>query len=434
MYFSASGSPAVTELRTLTSPGGRLFVPPAYFQTASDSAVQLNSADDWLAMQFCPLTDYALSSVSRYVTAVVTEGNGTLELYSDVANAPGASLAVLGTLGCGAAADAWTRLTVATPYQMERGKLYWLVEKGAAATDWSLSVRRVHTGNLSMFPSETLQTKSSTNGGGAWAAVTQDSLPAMWSVIINSQANHATQLGYGQFTGTDIYIPGSGNMDIPVAGLFLDCSALTADTLYYTYAYDNAGSLALEASATVPTVSSGLEVKTGATSRRLIGMVYPKAVQAGYQGPVCVPDGMLVTNFQNRIPQPLGKSCPYTSSTLDYPATTWERWRDSNEYRLEVLIWSTDVLYVIAKTGAYVASAGASYVSVGLDGVTPHPLASIGGVSYTTQQQAIDGNLVCRCSTGYHYVQPLQRSDGGGRIDLWASNGYRGTISGTVRA
>ena len=136
-------------------PGGRLTVPPAYYQTANDQPVQLNSANHWIASKIVPETDFELQAVSRYVSSVTIEGAGTLEIYSHdtTNNRPGVSLQILGTLGSGPVSN-WTRLymLLANRYQLHRGSTYWIVMKGVDGADWSESTRRWNTDEGSMFP------------------------------------------------------------------------------------------------------------------------------------------------------------------------------------------------------------------------------------------------------------------------------------------
>jgi hypothetical protein len=67
-----------------------------------------------------------------------------------------------------------------------------------------------------------------------------------------------------------------GAKEIPEAGVSLANTGLTADTAYYIYAYDNSGTLTLEASTTTPAADSdtGLQVKTGDATRLLVGAVH----------------------------------------------------------------------------------------------------------------------------------------------------------------
>lgn len=64
---------------------------------------------------------------------------------------------------------------------------------------------------------------------------------------------------------------------IPDSGITVACTGLTSDTAYYLYVYDNAGTLTLDLSTTVPTTQDGIGVKTGATDRLMVARCYAKA-------------------------------------------------------------------------------------------------------------------------------------------------------------
>lgn len=66
-----------------------------------------------------------------------------------------------------------------------------------------------------------------------------------------------------------------GNLEVvPSAGVTLAATSLSVDTTYFIYAYMNAGTMTLEASATGHTAdtSNGVEIKSGDSTRTLVGM------------------------------------------------------------------------------------------------------------------------------------------------------------------
>ena len=239
-----------------------------------------------------------------------------IQLYATpMQAAPGTSLAVLDTIGSGDTADVWVRQALGTTYQCTRDAPIWLVLKGAASKDFSLSCRHVNTAEGSSHPDGVI-CKTSTDSGTAWTQLLQNSLPACLNLVINSTAEHCPKLYYGRWSGQYAYLPGAGVQTIPVAGVSLDCTALTADTDYYIYLYGNAGTLTLAASSSaVPTSSEGILVQTGATSRRLTGFMKAREIQTGYQGPVSCKSRREVVNADNLTVIPFGKDCPYYSAT-----------------------------------------------------------------------------------------------------------------------
>lgn len=73
---------------------------------------------------------------------------------------------------------------------------------------------------------------------------------------------HALPDGSGGFTYHD-----------RATAIGVSTTGVAAGTTYYTYLYDNAGTLTLELSTTAPTTEYGLEVKTGETTKLLVGWV-----------------------------------------------------------------------------------------------------------------------------------------------------------------
>jgi hypothetical protein len=92
------------------------------------------------------------------------------------------------------------------------------------------------------------------------------------------QYTNATTCTLIQKNGKLIQIEGELHV-IPNAGVTLGTGGLSSSTLYYVYAYDNSGTLTLEASTTAWTVSTtagneGTPIKTGDNTRTLVGMAY----------------------------------------------------------------------------------------------------------------------------------------------------------------
>ncbi len=392
-------------------PNGRLFVPPAYHQTASDQAVQLDTADDWIAMRFTPEVDFKISSVCVYITAEATQGDGTLEVYShDATNdQPNASLQVLGTLNSGGTADSWVRLAVSSgnQYQCQRNKTYWLVYKGSASVDFSVSTRRWHTGVGSMFPDGT-KTMTTNDGGVSWSQAQQETKDASWNVIINGQADHVPQLHLGRFSGQHIFIPGSGLVEIPEKGVLLDCSTLTADTEYNIYIYDDGGTLTLEASTTGRVMSDGVEVKSGSTTRRFLGMIRPKEIQTGKQGPVDVLDRRLVR--QPGVTKTVGKRNPYyTHATYQCSATnTWERIQ-TDQMRFEFLSLSNETVAAYMTATEYSTTRTTFSFGVDSDSV-PAPEFCSQTEGYYFDAVPCPVSLSMPLLEGFHYVVPMANS------------------------
>jgi hypothetical protein len=90
------------------------------------------------------------------------------------------------------------------------------------------------------------------------------------------QVDSTSQVSLQRFAGGYLPLKIGGNWEaklIPSTGPTLANTGLTAATLYYLYAYDNSGTLTLEASTTghVTDSDTGVEVKSGDVSRTLVG-------------------------------------------------------------------------------------------------------------------------------------------------------------------
>lgn len=106
---------------------------------------------------------------------------------------------------------------------------------------------------------------------------------------INTLQNQASAGGNGQcrlsvasatgllvkpYNGNTLVVNGAA-MQIPSAGVTITNAGLVASTLYYVYAYNNTGTLTLELSTTGHSTNPyGIEIKTGDTTRTLVGMIY----------------------------------------------------------------------------------------------------------------------------------------------------------------
>jgi len=129
--------------------GGRLAVTPAYMNTASDSAFQANATDDRVLFGWTQEVAHEISALSIYVTAIGTQGNITLGLYTaDSSGEPDTLVFDIGNVDSGASADAWIR-KIFTAQQLYPGKRYCIVASVAADKDVSFSYNRQDTGQQS---------------------------------------------------------------------------------------------------------------------------------------------------------------------------------------------------------------------------------------------------------------------------------------------
>jgi hypothetical protein len=129
-----------------------------------------------------------------------------------------------------------------------------------------------------------LGTDVSDTGNDAGGGTANFTAQALMDLIVKGagqcyfQYTNATTCTLLQKNGKHIQIAGEIH-EVPDAGTTLGTGGLSPSTLYYVYAYDNAGTLTLEASATAWAVSTtagneGMPIKSGDNTRTLVGMIY----------------------------------------------------------------------------------------------------------------------------------------------------------------
>lgn len=175
-------------------------------------------------------------------------------------------------------------------------------------------------------------------------------------------AKDSSNLKLSPFNGNLLTIDGKAEV-IPDAGVTLSVSGLSNSTLYYVYAYMDAGVMTLEAVATAYTIGAGTGIytKTGATTRTLVGMCYliggafvdsvtQRFVRSWFNDPGIV---TLSTFTANRT----------TTST------SFGEFASGTEIRTEFLTWSGEVVHV-ASSGGCLGAGDIGLISCGFDGTT----------------------------------------------------------------
>ena len=405
------GGVAASDYSPLLSPQGRLWVPPAYMQTSGDAAVDLISAAHAGAFRFIPEVDFGLFSVSFYLTAVSIAGNCTISLHEDSEGGPGAKIGDdLATVAVGSSADVWLRAAW-DPVQLYRNRTYWLKFTGEVGKNFSLSARRWNASIGSMFP-DGCQAKQ-TSDGTNWTECVQDQKPALLNVVLNSTANHSPQLVYGRFNGPGIPLYNCVDTwepaPIPEAGIVLNCEALPANTGFNVFLYDNEGVLTLEAAAdaTAAVMPDGIEVKSGATQRRLVGGMYAIERRPGFRAPIDVPDWRGVDNLHNRQPRKIAKYCPYADDTQETIAgnTQWRPWQNDTSFRINFYCVRPTNLRALASIQVI-----CSDVAIQVDSISGLHAYAAGGntanITHATQVKSLEMSLL----PGAHYVIPMVQS------------------------
>lgn len=216
---------------------------------------------------------------------------------------------------------------------------------------------------------------------------------------------------------------------IPSAGITLAPTALSVGTLYYIYAYMNAGVMTLEASTTGHSTdtASGIEIKTGDATRTLVGMARPITGPAWTD---TVTQRFVVSWFN---PQALTLN---NAITGNLPASNTTYVELDSSKRIEFLSWSGKAVNATAAlTGTNSVIGANMVVSIGFDGTTAQDIGGFktqAGTGEFVQLFAQANNSTL--SEGYHYATMLERQTGG--TTTWqggATVGERCAITGVIQ-
>ena len=153
---------------------------------------------------------------------------------------------------------------------------------------------------------------------------------------------------------------------IPPGGLTLSNSGLVAATLYYIYAFDNAGTLTLEASTTGRTTdaATGVEINDSFATRTLVGMVFTDAGSPGTFVDSTAKRWCL--NWFNR------RSLSLTNTFSADRTTTGTSFAELNtEIRMQFLTWADEAVSLSASGTAMNSSASQAAASaIAIDSTT----------------------------------------------------------------
>lgn len=186
----------------------------------------------------------------------------------------------------------------------------------------------------------------------------------------------ATQIKLAPFNGRNLAIAGL-LQQVPSAGVTASNSGLSANTVYYVYAYMSSGAMALEMSATGHSqdATTGVETKTGDTSRTLVGMIAANASSQFQDG-----GGLLgVLSYFNRRRRVSGA---YFTASRALSATTATEF--ASEIRVSFLCWADEQIAARANGGIWASTAGPGYAYIGID--TNSQSDSGGGIGATGSQ------------------------------------------------
>jgi hypothetical protein len=195
---------------------------------------------------------------------------------------------------------------------------------------------------------------------------------------------------------------------IPSAGVTLAPTGLTVGTLYYIYAWLNAGVLTLEASTTGHSVNAttGVETKTGDATRTLVGMARP------ITGPAWSDTlkARFVASWFNRRVVALGNS--FTTGRATASASQVEV---HSEIRIEWLTWADEAVALDFCAQCTADVAAVTQVSAfGIDGAVLPAQLNMHTSTAPAFYMAHTIGHVAAFSEGYHWATVMGQMVGGG--------------------
>jgi hypothetical protein len=200
---------------------------------------------------------------------------------------------------------------------------------------------------------------------------------------------------------------------VPAAGVTLAPTSLLATTLYYIYAFMNAGVMTLEASTTAPAADAtyGHQIKTGDATRTWVGMAYPPSAATFTD---TVTQRLVLSYFSRRLREVYStfSTTAFSTSTADIKLGT----------KLEFLSFADEAIKV-DMTAHVNATLTGHFVLMGssIDGSATPPSGYIGvTVAASAVNYPIPGTPYATTpAVGYHSAQPVARTSNanGNNID-----------------
>ena len=205
-----------------------------------------------------------------------------------------------------------------------------------------------------------------------------------------------------RFNGYKLFINNALRI-IPAVSPTINTTSLSANTTYYIYAYMSGSTMTLEASATAPTEYSinGVMVKTGDSSRTLVGMGRTNAS----------PAWSICRSWFNDIDNTASSYFTTDRSTNNTASFT----EINSEIRAEFLVWDGQAANISVNGGTLLnmgaGDGGYAYYGIAIDGASPQDNGcGIVGVAVADNYASQDwlplsiNTAISGLSEGYHYA------------------------------
>jgi len=293
-----------------------------------------------------------------------------------------------------------------------------LSKPAAGDTDWTTEINDNWTALEGLFPSICQGRLTLTSG----TPVTTSDVTAATTIYFTPYKGNRIALYDG--TNWSLYSFTERSLTVPS----------TTNTNYDIFIYDNAGTLTLEAvawtndttRATVLVLQDGVYVKSGATARRYLGSFRTTGTSgqtedSGDRGSL-TECKRYVWNYYNRAPRRI--RIIDSTDSWSYSTNTYRSWDNNNANRVSFLIGvSEDLVFLDFTTGLKDSGQNYAGAGIGLDSTSsnsadlklacspPGAAANHGVPLRATFNQSV--------SAGYHYLQLLEISTGGGATQTW---------------
>lgn len=229
-----------------------------------------------------------------------------------------------------------------------------------------------------------------------------------------------TQLKLSPCNGQNLNIAGLPQR-VPAAGVTVANTGLAASTLYYVYAYMNAGTMTLELSTTGhSTHTNGVEIKTGDSTRTLVGMCYTNGSTPGqFQDSGAVIGVLSYFNRQRK----LGKAKFTANRTAAASAGVFAE--VNTEIRVSFLTWADEPVRQAICGGWAVVGAATGYAYSSIDNDTSGQRAWCAHSANTTGTlSSVDERFT---TEGFHFGSLTGNCQGGTNVTFLG--GQNGEVS-----
>lgn len=266
--------------------------------------------------------------------------------------------------------------------------------------------------------------------------------------VTTADVSAATSVYFEPYIGNRIALYDGTTWNIRTfAALTLPLAGLTASKPYDVFAYDNSGTVTLEAlvwtntttRATALTMQDGVLSKTGAVTRRFLGSIYINATGGQTDDTQAK---RYVNNYRNKVT----KSLRAVDSTDSWTYTTavWRQANNSAANQIDVMQgWAEDTLDLTLLSLA-INSAGGARISCGIgeDSTSTAINAKLIGIQMAASTGTPAAQLmvgVCKFNTtpavGRHFYTWLENSAVVGTTTWYGDNGGEGQsgLSGSWR-